>query len=140
MTSYSLIMRYAAFALLATLANLAVQRLILSAGSSAIFFTLAVAGGTAAGLIVKYVLDKRWIFFDMTTGLKAHGHKFTLYTAMGVITTGIFWSTETFFWIIWKTDAMRETGAVLGLLAGYLLKYNLDRRFVFSDSRLSASR
>ena len=27
-------------------------------------------------------------------------------------------------------------GAVLGLSVGYVVKYNLDRRFVFTDSRL----
>lgn len=136
MSLRTLILRYSAFAVLAILANLATQRLILTHGETAGWFATAVAAGTVVGLVVKYVLDKRWIFADTSTGVKAHGRKFTLYTAMGVVTTVIFWGSETAFWLIWKTDLMRELGAVLGLTVGYVVKYNLDRRFVFTDSRL----
>ena len=89
--------------------------------------------GTLAGLVVKYVLDKRWIFDDRSTGLRAHGQRFGLYTIMGLVTTAIFWGTETAFWLTWRTDAMRELGAVLGLTVGYVVKYRLDRRFVFTS-------
>jgi len=135
-TLKTLVLRYAAFAVLATLANLATQRLVLAGGDTAAWFMAAVAAGTLVGLVVKYLLDKRWIFADTSTGVKAHGKKFTLYTAMGLITTAIFWGSETAFWLIWRTDAMRELGAVLGLAVGYVVKYNLDRRFVFTDNRL----
>ena len=133
MTLRTLVLRYAAFAVLATLANLAVQRLVLIGGDTTLWFMGAVGAGTIVGLVVKYVLDKRWIFGDTSTGVKAHSKKFGLYTAMGLITTAIFWSTETAFWLIWQTDMMRELGAVLGLAVGYVVKYNLDRRFVFTD-------
>ena len=93
---------------------------------------LAVVVGTAAGLVVKYILDKRWIFADRTTGVREHGRKFSLYTAMGLITTAIFWASETAFWLIWNTHEAREIGAVLGLAVGYVVKYQLDRRFVFN--------
>jgi putative flippase GtrA len=127
----TLVLRYAAFAVLATLANLLTQRLVLLGGDSTARFALAMAAGTGVGLVVKYVLDKRWIFRDLDGGLRAHGRKFTLYTAMGLVTTAVFWGTETAFWLIWRTNAMREVGAVLGLAVGYVAKYNLDRRFVF---------
>ncbi|KHQ54560.1 GtrA family protein [Mameliella alba] len=133
-----LLLRYAGFAVLATLANLATQRLVLLAGDGGTAFALAVGAGTLVGLVVKYLLDKRWIFYDDATGLRAHGRKFTLYTVMGIVTTAVFWGTETAFWIFWKTDVMRELGAVLGLTIGYVIKYNLDRRFVFTDARLGA--
>ena len=139
MTLTTLVFRYGAFAVLATLANLAVQRLVLQGGQSAIWFMAAVAAGTLVGLVVKYILDKRWIFGDTSTGAAAHGKKFGLYTAMGLITTAIFWGTETAFWLIWGTDLMREMGAILGLAVGYVVKYNLDRRYVFPDSRLRAA-
>ena len=74
----------------------------------------AVGAGTIVGLVVKYLLDKRWIFADTSTGVKAHSKKFGLYTAMGLITTAIFWGTETAFWLIWQTDMMRETGRGAG--------------------------
>jgi putative flippase GtrA len=131
-----LVLRYGFFAALATLANLAVQRLVLSGGNGAAMFASAMAAGTLAGLVIKYLLDKRWIFYDPTTGLTAHCQKFTLYTIMGLVTTAIFWGTETGFWLAWHSSAMREWGAVLGLTVGYVAKYNLDRRFVFTDAAL----
>lgn len=131
MSTTSLILRYAVFAVLATLANLGAQRLVLLAGETAPIFALAVIVGTALGLVVKYALDKRWIFADPETGLRAHGRKFGLYTAMGLVTTAIFWATETAFWLGFGTHTAREIGAVLGLAVGYVVKYRLDRRFVF---------
>lgn len=140
MTLRSLIVRYGMFAVIATIVNLATQRLVLLAGESTEIFLLAMGAGTLAGLVVKYILDKRWIFFDFSSGAAAHGKKFTLYTTMGLLTTAIFWGTETAFWFIWKTDLMRETGAVIGLAIGYVVKYNLDRRFVFTDATLTQGR
>lgn len=139
MTRRGLVFRYTAFAVIATVANLAAQRLVLYLGSEGTTFALAVGAGTLAGLLAKYILDKRWIFYDLGTGVKAHSRKFSLYTAMGVFTTAIFWSFETAFWLVWQTDAMRELGAVIGLSIGYVVKYNLDRRFVFTDSRLEVT-
>lgn len=128
MTAPVLILRYAIFAVVAVVVNLAVQR-----GVLAMSFGLlaALAAGTAAGLVVKYLLDKVWIFDDRAAGLAAHGRRFTLYTLMGVATTAIFWGVESAAWAIWRTDAAREAGAVLGLAIGYVVKYRLDRRFVF---------
>jgi len=134
-----LILRYAVFAIIATIANLGVQRLVLTQSGDGVTFALAVGAGTLAGLIIKYALDKRWIFYDLGAGVKAHGRKLSLYTAMGLITTAIFWGAETAFWLIWRTDLMRELGAVIGLSIGYVIKYNLDRRFVFTDNRLGAA-
>lgn len=124
---------YTLFAVLATLANLGVQRVVLSFGDGLALFIAAMFAGTLIGLVVKYLLDKRWIFHDTRQGLKHHGQKFSLYTAMGLITTAIFWGMESGFWLIWQSDLMREIGAVIGLGIGYVVKYQLDRRFVFGD-------
>jgi putative flippase GtrA len=137
MTLQTLVLRYAFFAVLATLANLATQRGLLWFGDSGAVFGLALAAGTIVGLVLKYIFDKRWIFGDMSVGVKAHSKRFSLYTAMGLVTTAIFWGMETAFWLVWQTDAMRELGAVLGLSIGYVVKYNLDRRFVFTDTELA---
>lgn len=139
MTKQSLILRYAAFAVIATVANLATQRVVLQFGETGVHFAGAVGAGTIVGLVIKYTLDKRWIFHDLETGVRNHGRKFSRYTAMGLVTTAIFWGTETAFWLIWQTDLMRELGAILGLSVGYVVKYNLDRRFVFTDRQLAAS-
>lgn len=134
MSPATLALRYAGFAAVATIANLGAQRIVLAWGDGAALFALAVATGSGVGLVVKYILDKRWIFYDLSTGVRAHSTKFALYTAMGLVTTAIFWGTETAFWLIWGTDLMREVGAVLGLSVGYVTKYLLDRRYVFADS------
>lgn len=133
MSGLRIALLYGAFAILAVLANLGVQRLILSFGSGLLLFASALFAGTLIGLLVKYLLDKRWIFHDHRQGLRHHGQKFTLYSAMGLVTTAIFWGMESSFWLVWKTDQMRELGAVIGLVIGYLVKYRLDRRFVFGD-------
>lgn len=129
----ALALRYAAFAVVATLANLGAQRAVLALGEpdATGSFVAAMLAGTAVGLVVKYVLDKRWIFYDATTGAVAQGRQFALYTAMGVVTTAVFWVTETAFWLTWGTDLAREIGAVIGLTVGYVTKYLLDRRYVF---------
>lgn len=132
MSRAELALRYAAFAVVATTANLGVQRLVLGGGDGPWRFALALGLGTLAGLVVKYALDKRWIFGDREGGIRAHGRKFGLYSAMGVATTAIFWGAETAAWALWRTEFAREAGAVLGLAVGYVVKYRLDRRFVFS--------
>ena len=116
-----LVIRYALFAVLATLANLVTQRGVLWFGDSGILFALAVGAGTAVGLVIKYILDKRWIFRDMSAGVKAHSKRFSLNTAMGLVTTAIICGLETVFWFVWQTHAMREMGAVLGLGIGYVV-------------------
>jgi len=131
LTLYNLIFRYSLFAILATCSNLFSQRLVLGLGNSDVIFIIALLVGTFVGLFLKYILDKRWIFKDTSTGIQ--GKKFSLYTAMGIVTTLIFWGVETTFWLIWQSNAMRELGAVIGLSIGYTIKYGLDRRFVFTD-------
>lgn len=138
MTLQMLIVGYAAFAVLATTANLATQRIVLMAGGTSIQF-VAMAGGTVVRLFIKYLLDKRCIFYDRGSGFKDHGQKVSVYSAMGLLTTAIFWGTETLFLWIWQTDLLREVGAVVGLSIGYLVKYNLDRRYVFTDAQSEAA-
>jgi putative flippase GtrA len=138
LTHRKLILRYAVFAALATIANLAIQRFVLQFGETGVHLAGAIGVGTIGGLLIKYVLDKRWIFYDRETGIKNHTRKFSLYTAVGLVTTTIFWGTETAFWLIWQTEQLRELGAILGLSVGYIVKYNLDRRFVFTDRQLES--
>ncbi|MEL6266358.1 MAG: GtrA family protein [Pseudomonadota bacterium] len=125
---------YIAFAVVATIVNLGVQRVVLAVDDGLIGFAAAVFCGTLAGLVVKYVLDKRYIFHDRRSGLAHTGKQFSAYTLMGVGTTLVFWGTETAFWLIWQTDLMREVGAVIGLAIGYTTKYHLDKRFVFNEA------
>lgn len=128
----TLVVRYGAFALIAMFANLGAQRAILYFDQSTVFFFAALFVGTAVGLVIKYVLDSRWIFFHVESSVTRQAQSFSLYTMTGIITTAVFWGTEAAFWFFTKSDAMRELGAVIGLTIGYVSKYSLDKRFVFN--------
>lgn len=136
MKLYILVLRYTVFAILAIMANLATQRAVLWFGENSTLFLIAVGAGTMVGLVLKYILDKRWIFYDISIGVEMNKKKFTLYSAMGIFTTIIFWGTETVFWVVWQTDTMRELGAIIGLSVGYVVKYRLDSYYVFTNARL----
>ncbi len=134
MNPFTLTLRYVAFAIAATVGNLATQRLVMDAGDQTRGYYAALLAGTVVGLVIKYFLDKRWIFADSSSGMAAHGRNFSLYALMGVATTVIFWGSETLFWLTWGSQTARETGAILGLAVGYFIKYRLDRRFVFTSN------
>ena len=101
-------------------------------GRIGLAYWAALIAGTGVGLVVKYLLDKRWIFADTSRGVAAHGRRFSLYTLMGVATTAIFWGTQSAFFLVWQSEAALYLGGALGLAAGYTVKYRLDRRFVFT--------
>jgi putative flippase GtrA len=130
----TLAVRYTLFAVIATVSNIAAQWLSLQAYGGAHALFLAMGIGTGVGLVTKYLLDKRWIFYDRSTGLAAHGRTFSLYTLMGVLTTMIFWATELTFAALFDDETMTLVGAALGLGVGYLIKYRLDRRWVFRSA------
>lgn len=126
--------RYVVFAVVATLANLATQEAVMRLAPVAAL-TLSILAGTAAGFVLKYVLDKKWVFDDAYAGHREELQKVTLYGAFSVLTTLVFWGFEIAFWAIWRTDLAKYTGAVLGLAIGYAAKFALDRTFVFKERR-----
>lgn len=132
-----LALNYTIFAIIATIANIGSQDLFLRAYSGGFAIVLSVLVGTAVGLLVKYWLDKRYIFGFRTSGVAEDSWLFTLYTAMGVLTTAVFWGFEFAFHFLFATDLMRYLGGALGLAIGYLMKYHLDKRFVFVDKQSS---
>jgi hypothetical protein len=46
----------------------------------------------------------------------------------------VFWITEITFDAAWESDLAKYVGAVVGLSIGYVLKYYLDKRFVFEGN------
>jgi putative flippase GtrA len=134
-SSAAMFVRYVLFAVIATLANLATQELVIRLAPVAPL-TLSILAGTAAGFVLKYVLDKRWVFEDGYDGHREELQKVTLYGAFSVLTTLVFWGFEVAFWTIWHTDVAKYTGAVLGLALGYAAKFALDRTFVFRERRV----
>lgn len=124
---------YVSFALIATIINLIAQEITSRIFQNQFEIVLSMFTGTLAGLIVKYILDKKYIF-----NFKAQNHKsdiktFFFYSLMGVITTTLFWFTEYAFDYWFETKTMRYVGAVIGLSIGYITKYNLDKKYVFVE-------
>lgn len=95
--------------------------------------------GTGAGLVVKYLLDKRYIFRDRTGGAAQHARKFGLYAVMGLATTVLFWGAEIAAAALSPDPRAKYVGGALGLLVGYVVKYRLDRRFVFVQASNDAA-
>ncbi len=127
-----MLVRYVLFALVATAANLLTQELVVRTSPVAPL-ALSILAGTAAGFVLKYWLDKRFVFNDAYEGRSSEARKVALYGAFSVLTTLVFWGFEVAFWAIWRTDLAKYSGAVLGLAVGYVAKFALDRAFVFRE-------
>ncbi len=117
----------------ATVANIGTQALViwLYVGSYAI--EISVLLGTAVGFPIKYVLEKKYVFYFKADNLGHDTRLFILYGVMGVFTTAIFWGIEFAFHHLFGTDAMRYLGGAIGLTVGSFIKYHLDKRFVFKQ-------
>lgn len=126
-----LTINYAIFALIATAANIGAQEIVVRSYDGRFGLLVALVVGTGAGLVVKYLLDKRYIFRFRARNIRHDSVTFALYTAMGLMTTLIFWGFEIAFHLTFETREMRYVGGVLGLFIGYATKYQLDKRYVF---------
>ncbi|MEZ7830992.1 MAG: GtrA family protein [Gammaproteobacteria bacterium] len=124
--------KYSLFAILATLINLSVQEIVIRIYDGSFPIYLAMMFGTLAGLVSKYLLDKKTIFGFITTSHREDLGKFTLYGLTGVVTTAIFWGFELGFDSLIGGKIARYMGAVIGLSIGYGVKYQLDKRYVFA--------
>ena len=148
-----LTLEYALFAAIATAVNLGVQWLVVHVGepqlmrlplpawlrSPRLLVIPALVAGTGAGLVVKYILDKQFIFRDRTGGAAQHVKKFGLYAVMGLATTVIFWAAEIGAAALSASPYAMYVGGALGLMVGYIVKYRLDRRFVFIQASNEAA-
>lgn len=123
---------YAMLATIATVANIGTQDVLLRAYSGPHHVLASVACGTVAGLVVKYVLDKRYIFRFQARDAVQDGQIFVLYAAMGLLTTLVFLCFEFGFHALFDASReMRYLGGGIGLIVGYTAKYQLDKRYVF---------
>lgn len=122
--------RYGLFAAFSISVNLITQRIFFSIfNSTNIFYALIL--GTGTGLFTKYLLDKHFIFYYKTKSKIEDLFKFTFYSIMGIITTGIFWGFELGFHYLFQIENAKYIGAIIGLTIGYFIKYHLDKKFVF---------
>lgn len=126
-----LAINYGILALIATAANIGAQDLTIRTYNGAFDILVSVIVGTGVGLVVKYVLDKRYIFRFRASSVAHDTQTFALYAVMGLATTVVFWGFEFGFHQIFETKEMRYMGGIIGLAIGYLTKYHLDKRYVF---------
>jgi len=126
-----IIVKYIIFAAISTIVNLLFQYLSLLAYSDLASLYVAMFFGTLAGLVTKYLLDKKYIFYHTPKNKKDDAKKFMLYSLMGIFTTTIFWGTEVTFDTLSQDPNAKYLGAVIGLSIGYVIKYLLDKKYVF---------
>ncbi|WP_020531124.1 GtrA family protein [Flexithrix dorotheae] len=124
--------KYIFFAVIATITNILVQAISFHFYQGIFYLQVAMLFGTGAGLVLKYILDKKFVFSHTSDSLQNEGKTFSLYTLMGVFTTFIFWGVEAAFHFLLDYDWAKYVGAVVGLGIGYVIKFHLDKRFVFS--------
>jgi len=142
MVVYKITIKYILFAVLATMINIGSQYLSFNLLSSTIeninIFTfkidlyIAMIIGTFLGLLTKYILDKKYIFFYETKNNNENIKLFILYSTMGILTTGIFWVSELCFNYFFIAEYAKYIGAIIGLTIGYVSKYFLDKKYVFN--------
>ena len=96
-------MLYTAFAIVATLCNILAQVICNYLYSGDFSILISIIMGTGFGLVVKYILDKKYIFQYKTETAGHNRHIFFLYTVMGILTTFIFWGFEFGFHYIFET-------------------------------------
>ena len=125
--------KYAVFAVFSIVVNLLIQYLsfLVYTGSMSLF--IAMLNGTLAGLICKYILDKKYIFFDKTETIEEDVRKFAIYSTIGGLLTLVFWIFEVAFDVLFDSEYAKYIGAVIGLTIGYTSKFFLDRKFVFRN-------
>ena len=133
-TATKIAVLYSLFAVLSTAINIGSQMLSIWIYKGALAVEISILVGTAMGLPLRYFLEKRYIFNFTSKNLVHDGKLFVFYSAMGVITTLIFWGTEYAFHLIYDTDFMRYLGGVIGLSVGFYVKYQLDKKYVFVNS------
>ena len=153
-----MLIRYILFAILASALNIAVQWLItwfcnvgltsisnpvaefvqnlVGMKPGSLFLYLGMTGGTISGLVFKYILDKKYVFDHRAENKRKEAATFFLYSFMGLLTTLIFWSVEMGFYFLFDTETSKYIGGALGLAIGYVVKFFLDRRFVFKNQEL----
>ncbi|MEC9206020.1 MAG: GtrA family protein [Pseudomonadota bacterium] len=125
--------RYVLFAIFATIVNLLSQYITFHVYKGFLDLYLAMSVGTLSGLILKYILDKKYIFYYKPENKKFDGITFSFYSLTGIATTFIFWGFEIGFDYIFRSENAKYIGAVIGLSIGYTVKYFLDKKLVFKN-------
>lgn len=128
------ILKFTFIAIIAILFNIGFQYLFLTIFNKDSIEILYIAMILATGftLLLKFWLDKKYLFEFKFNKLSNLSKKFSLYSINGIFTTILFWIIETIFYLIFENKIMVLFGAFLGLSIAYVVKYYLDKKIVFT--------
>jgi putative flippase GtrA len=124
---------YTAIAVTASCVNLLLQFTFLKLYAAKYAIELSIVVATAIVLPFKYLADKKLIFKFATHGVKQDAKKFANYTFVSVFTVAIFWGIEYSAHLISDNAAIRYSAGAFGLALSFLMKYQLDKRYVFKN-------
>lgn len=130
----SLATRYAAFALFSTAVNWAMQLAILRTipGRFSIYAALFV--GTGAGFVVKYLLDKNYIFQHASANRTQEAWVLALYLGTSIVMTAFYLVSQAVIFFVYGEGVVYYASGTAVLLLGYAIKFALDGRFVFGTT------
>lgn len=129
--AFTIAMLYTLFACVSLTINIGSQMLSMWFYKGEYAVETSIIIGTATGLPLRYLLEKRYIFSFKSKNILHDSRLFILYSFMGVFTTSIFWLTEYAFHLIFDDESMRYIGGIIGLTIGFYIKYRLDKKYVF---------
>jgi putative flippase GtrA len=127
----SLMLRYAAFALLSIAVNGLMQFGILRVLPAAWAVYAALIAGTGAGFGVKYLLDRNYIFRHVSSGSAQELWVIALYLATSIVMTTMYLGSQALMYYSCGECALYYVVGMLVLVCGYAAKFVLDGRFVF---------
>jgi len=116
---------YLIFAIAAIIINLLTQNIL---DYFLVNIYIQIFSGTLAGLLIKYFLDKKFVFGNPKVNT---AKSFMLYSFFGGMLTPLWWSIELVFVFYFGTLLAQNIGALIGLTVCYYLKYLLDKKYVF---------
>ncbi len=122
---------YAAFVGVGIVTNLGIQMMVAAAMTTSVEIYLGMGLGALGSMVVKFHLDRRYIFSCGPGSWRQKGRQFAFYSLFGVVNILCFWTAELTFHFLFQPDAMRYLGAFLGLAVGHSLKYRIDKHLVF---------
>ncbi|MCU7834269.1 MAG: GtrA family protein [gamma proteobacterium symbiont of Taylorina sp.] len=128
-----LAIKYTLFSIIAIFVNLLFQYISFQIYHGFASLYIAILIGTISGLICKYTLDKKYIFFHISKNKKDNINDFLLYASTGALITSLFWVSEIIFDKIFEHEQAKYLGAVIGLSIGYTTKYFLDKKYIFKQ-------
>lgn len=124
---------YSLFSALSILINLCCQMLSISLYKGAYSIEISIAAGIIFGFPVRYILEKHYIFKFQSKNIQHDGMLFLLYSILSIFTTTIFLTIEYGFHLIFSNDMLRYLGGAIGLVLGCIVKYHLDKKYVFKS-------